>query len=175
MAELGEHAKSNKVVLGHFGAPLPPTRATMAFAKNAGFEWGSDAAFDMLDCNSLASGDADVINTTLQLVMPCLDDVQVLASITDERIALLPETPTLGELDPALNLALWNGLFVRKETPADARAKLIESAKATIMSDRAKEFAANTGALLYWQDAEESATRIVNDRETLGKINAILE
>ena len=175
MAELGEHAKSNKVVLGHFGAPLPPTRATMAFAKNAGFEWGSDAAFDMLDCNSLASGDADVINTTLQLVMPCLDDVQVLASITDERIALLPETPTLGELDPELNLALWNGLFVRKETPADARAKLIESAKATIMSDRAKEFAANTGALLYWQDAEESATRIVNDRETLGKINAILE
>ncbi len=175
MAELGEHAKSNKVVLGHFGAPLPPTRATMAFAKNAGFEWGSDAAFDMLDCNSLASGDADVINTTLQLVMPCLDDVQVLASITDERIALLPETPTLGELDPELNLALWNGLFVRKETPADAREKLIESAKATIMSERAKEFAANTGALLYWQDAEASAARIVEDRETLGKINAILE
>lgn len=175
MAELGEHAKSNKIVLGHFGAPLPPTRATMAFAKNAGFEWGSDAAFDMLDCNTLASGDADVINTTLQLVMPCLDDVQVLASITDERIALLPETPTLGELDPELNLALWNGLFVRKETPADAREKLIESAKATIMSERAKEFAANTGALLYWQDAEASAARIVKDRETLGKINAILE
>ncbi len=175
MAELGEHAKSNKIVLGHFGAPLPPTRATMAFAKNAGFEWGSDAAFDMLDCNTLASGDADVINTTLQLVMPCLDDVQVLASITDERIALLPETPTLGELDPELNLALWNGLFVRKETPADAREKLIESAKATIMSERAKEFAANTGALLYWQDAEASAARIVEDRETLGKINAILE
>ena len=175
MAELGEHAKSNKIVLGHFGAPLPPTRATMAFAKNAGFEWGSDAAFDMLDCNTLSSGDADVINTTLQLVMPCLDDVQVLASITDERIALLPETPTLGELDPELNLALWNGLFVRKETPADAREKLIESAKATIMSERAEEFAANTGALLYWQDAEASAARIVKDRETLGKINAILE
>ncbi|GIS88774.1 MAG: hypothetical protein CM1200mP18_14840 [Gammaproteobacteria bacterium] len=29
-----------------------------------GFEFGSEAAFDMNDCNTLASGDADVINTT---------------------------------------------------------------------------------------------------------------
>lgn len=175
MAELAEHAKSNKVALGHFGAPLPPTRATLAFAKNAGFEWGSEAAFDMLDCNTLASGDADVINTTLQLVMPCMDDVTVLASITDERIPLVPDTPTLGELDPALNLALWNGLFVRKETPADVRAKIIEVAKATVMSERAQKLAADTGALVYWQDAEESAARIVTDRGTLGEIGKILE
>jgi len=175
MAELAEHAKSNKVALGHFGAPLPPTRASLAYAKNAGFEWGSEAGFDVLDCNSLASGDADVINTTLQLVMPCMDDVQVLASITDSRIPLIPDTPTLGELDPALNLALWNGLFVRKETPADVRAKIIDVAKATMMSERAQKLAADTGALVYWQDAEESAKRIVADRGTLGEIGKILE
>ncbi|MFT6641599.1 MAG: tripartite-type tricarboxylate transporter receptor subunit TctC, partial [Flavobacteriaceae bacterium] len=103
--ELAEHAKSNKLALGHFGAPLPPTRATLAFAKNAGFEWGSEAAFDALDCNTLASGDADVINTTLQLVMPCLDDVTILATITDQRIAIVPDVPTLGEIDQTLNLA----------------------------------------------------------------------
>jgi len=175
MAELAEHAKSNKVALGHFGAPLPPTRASLAYAKNAGFEWGSDAAFDVLDCNSLASGDADVINTTLQLVMPCMDDVKVLASITDERIPLIPDTPTMGELDPALNLALWNGLFVRKETPDDVREKIIAVAKATVMSERAQKLAADTGALVYWQDAETSAQRIVDDRATLGEIGKILE
>ena len=49
---------------------------------------GADAAFDMLDCNSLVSGDADVINTTLQLVLPCIDDVKILASVTGERISL---------------------------------------------------------------------------------------
>jgi tripartite-type tricarboxylate transporter receptor subunit TctC len=96
MDELAAHAKTNKVALGHFGAPLPPTRASMAFAKRAGFEWGSDAAFDALDCNTLASGDADVINTTLQLVMPCLGEVKVLASITDKRIPILDGVPTLG-------------------------------------------------------------------------------
>ncbi|MFT6301515.1 MAG: tripartite-type tricarboxylate transporter receptor subunit TctC [Granulosicoccus sp.] len=175
MQELADHAKSNKVALGHFGAPLPPTRATLAFAKNAGFEWGSEAAFDALDCNTLASGDADVINTTLQLVLPCLDDITVLASITDQRIAIVPDTPTLGEIDPTLNLALWNGLFVRKETPADVRQKIIDVAKATVMSDRAQEVAKNTGALIYWQDADIAAERIIADQATLAKIGEILQ
>lgn len=175
MDELAAHAKTNKVALGHFGAPLPPTRASMAFAKRAGFEWGSDAAFDALDCNTLASGDADVINTTLQLVMPCLGEVKLLASITDKRIPILDGVPTLGELDSQIDLALWNGLFVRKETPADVRAKIIAVAKETVMSDRAQKLAKDTGALVYWQDADESAARIVNDRGTLGTIGKILE
>lgn len=175
LEELATHAKDNKVALGHFGAPLPPTRATFAFAKTAGFEWGSEAAFDALDCNSLASGDADVINTTLQLILPCLDSVKVLASITDDRIPLIPDTPTLGEVEPKLKLALWNGLFVPKGTPQDARDKLIEVARETVMSDRARELAEKTGALIYWQDASESAARIIKDRETLGTIGSLLE
>jgi len=87
MAGLAEHAQSNDVVLGHFGAPLIPTKVTMALAKEMGFGYASDAAFDALDCNTIASGDVDVMNTTLQLVLPCLDDVKVLASIGDNRIS----------------------------------------------------------------------------------------
>ena len=104
MAELAEYAKTNDVALGHFGAPLPPTKVSLGYAKASGFEWGSEAAFDALDCNTLASGDADVINTTLQLVLPCLDKITVLASVTDERIASLPTVPTMGELVPALQV-----------------------------------------------------------------------
>ncbi|MEM7267974.1 MAG: tripartite tricarboxylate transporter substrate-binding protein [Pseudomonadota bacterium] len=174
MAELAEHAKSNDVALGHFGAPLAPTRVSLAYAKAAGFEWGSEAAFDALDCNTLASGDADVINTTLQLVLPCLDNITVLASVTDERIASLPAVPTMGELAPELNLGLWNGLFVTKDTPADVREKIIAVAKETMMSARAQKVGADTGALVYWQDADASAARIVADGETLAKINGML-
>ena len=173
--EMAEHAKTNELALGHFGAPLPPTRVSMAYAKVAGFEWGSDAAFDALDCNTLASGDADVINTTLQLVLPCLDSVNVLASITDQRIPLVPDTPTMGELDPALNLALWNGLFVGKDTPADVREKIIAVAKETVLGERAQALAAQTGAAVYWQDAEESAARIEADGITLRNIVGMLE
>ena len=175
MQELAEYAKSNDVALGHFGDPLTPTKVTKAFAKNAGFEWGSDAAFDALDCNTLASGDADVINTTLQLILPCLDSVKVLTSITDARIPLVPDAPAIGELDPALNIALWNGLFVRKETPQDVRDKIIAVAKETVMSDRAQAVAKETGALVYWQDANDSAARVANDIATMDRIGALLD
>lgn len=175
MEELAAHAKENDVALGHFGDVLTPTQVTKAFAKNAGFEWGSDAAFDALDCNTLASGDADVINTTLQLILPCLDDVKVLVSITDQRIPLVPDAPAIGELDPSLNIALWNGLFVSKDTPQDVRDKIIEVAQETVFSERAQAVADETGALVYWQNAEESAARVANDIATMAEISSILE
>lgn len=175
MEELAAHAKENDVALGHFGDVLTPTQVTKAYAKNAGFEWGSDAAFDALDCNTLASGDADVINTTLQLILPCLDNVKVLTSITDERIPLVPDAPTIGELDSELNIALWNGLFVTKDTPQDVRDKIIAVAKDTVMSDRAQKVAQETGALVYWQNAEDSSTRVANDIETMARIGELLQ
>lgn len=175
MEELAAHAKENDVALGHFGDVLTPTQVTKAFAKNAGFEWGSDAAFDALDCNTLASGDADVINTTLQLILPCLDKVKVLVSITDQRIPLVPDAPAIGELDASLNIALWNGLFVAKDTPQDVREKIIAVAQDTMMSDRAQAVAKETGALVYWQDANDSAARVATDIATMGKIGTILE
>lgn len=175
MEELAAYAKENDVALGHFGDVLTPTQVTKAFAKNAGFEWGSDAAFDALDCNTLASGDADVINTTLQLILPCLDSVKVLTAITDERIPLVPDAPAIGELDESLNIALWNGLFVTKDTPQDVRDKIIEVAKETVMSDRAQKVAAETGALVYWQGADDSAARVATDIDTMARIGQLLQ
>ena len=174
MAELAKYAKSNDIALGHFGDVLTPTQVTKAFAKNAGFEWGSDAAFDALDCNTLASGDADVINTTLQLILPCLDQVEVLVSITDERIPLVPDAPTIGELNPDLDIALWNGLFVTKDTPQDVREKIIAVASKTVMSDRAQALAAETGASVYWQPADEVTEQIQKDISTLAHIGQSL-
>lgn len=175
MAELADYAQSNEVALGHFGDVLTPTQVTKAFAVNAGFQWGSDAAFDALDCNTLASGDADVINTTLQLILPCLDQVKVLVSITDERIALVPDAPTIGELDESLNIALWNGLFVTKDTPQDVRDKIVAVAEKTVMSDRAQAVAKETGALVYWQNAADSAARVATDIDTVARIGALLQ
>lgn len=175
MAELADYAKSNDVALGHFGDVLTPTQVTKAYAINAGFEWGSDAAFDALDCNTLASGDADVINTTLQLVLPCLDSIKVLTAITGERISLVPDAPTIGELDATLNIALWNGLFVLKDTPQDVRDKIAAVASKTVMSDRAQTIAKETGALIYWSDAAASAEIIKNDQATMVHIGKLLE
>ena len=174
MAGLAAHAKENDVVLGHFGAPLVPTQVTMGLAKEMGFSYAADAAFDALDCNTLASGDVDVINTTLQLILPCLDKVKVLASIGSERIPLTPDTPTVAELAPDLNVALWNGLFVHKDTPQDVRDKITALAKKTVMSERAQTLAAETGAAVYWQSADDVKAQIAADIATLDHIGKVL-
>ena len=172
---LAEYARSNDVALGHFGAPLIPTRVTLAMAEKMGFEYASDAAFDALDCNTLASGDVDVMNTTLQLVLPCLDKVKVLASVTGDRISLTPDTPTVAELVPELDIALWNGLFVRKEVPALVRAKIRKVAMRVMTSDKAKKLAAETGALIYWQDVDQAYAQIKKDIDSVRRISEILE
>ncbi|MBQ4809018.1 tripartite tricarboxylate transporter substrate binding protein [Phaeobacter sp. HS012] len=174
IAGLAAHAAENDVVLGHFGAPLVPTQVTLGLAKEMGFSYASDAAFDALDCNTLASGDVDVINTTLQLILPCLDDVKVLASIGSERIPLTSGAPTVAELAPDLDVSLWNGLFVHKETPQDVRDKIIAVAQETVMSDRAQALAAETGAAVYWQPAAEVVTQIQTDTETMAQIEKML-
>lgn len=171
MAGLAAHGKSNDVALGHFGTVLAPTKVTFSLAKKMGFDFASEAAFDALDCNTLASGDVDVINTTLQLILPCLDKVNVLASIGESRIPLIPETPTVAELEPSLEISLWNGLFVRKETSADIRAKIEAVAVKVMESDKAKELSKNTGALIYWQNAEAAKAHIMSDIKIMAEIN----
>ena len=174
MQGLAEYARNNEVALGHFGSPLIPTRVTLAMAVKMGFEYASDAAFDALDCNTLASGDVDVMNTTLQLVLPCLDKVKVLASVTGDRISLTPNTPTVAEIVPELDIALWNGLFVHKEVPALARAKIRKVAQRVIASDKAKKLAQETGALIYWQDVDQAYAQIKQDKVSVKRISEIL-
>ncbi len=172
--ELVAYGKENDVALGHFGSFLPPTQVTFAAAISSGFDFASEAAFDALDCNTLASGDVDVINTTLQLILPCLDDVNVLASIGNERISLTPDTPTVSELHPDLNVALWNGLFVHKDTPAEVREKIAAAAQKALQTEKAQNLIGETGVLIYWLDADASNAQIASDSETIGAIQALV-
>ena len=167
MTGLAVHAKDNKVALGHFGYGLVPTRVSIIAGMELGFEFGSEAAFDMLDCNTLASGDADVINTTVQLVLPCLEEITPLASITGDRIPVLPDTPTMAEQVPGLDISLWNGLFVPKGTPQAVKDKIAAVAERVVTSERAHKLSQETGALVYWQNADQATARIDADYATI--------
>ncbi|MEC9143217.1 MAG: tripartite tricarboxylate transporter substrate-binding protein [Pseudomonadota bacterium] len=174
MAELATHAKGNDVVLGHFGAGLTPTQASFAAAAKMGFSFADDSAFDMLDCNTLSSGDADVINTTLALIEPCLGEINVLANIGSEPIGKLPGVQTLAAQAEINDLELWNGLFVTKGTPQDVIDKLAEIGEATMASDEAQQLMKETGARVYWQDMAESMARIDEDRRKAAEIAAMI-
>ena len=174
MAELAAHAKGNDVVLGHFGAGLTPTQASFAAAAKMGFSFADDSAFDMLDCNTLSSGDADVINTTLALIEPCLGEINVLANIGSEPIGKLPGVQTLAAQADINDLELWNGLFVTKGTPQEVIDKLAEIGEATMASDEAQQLMKETGARVYWQGMAESMARIDEDRLKAAEIAAMI-
>lgn len=173
--ELAAYGKDNDVSLGHYGSFLAPTQVTFAAAQKTGWDFASEAAFDMLDCNVLASGDVDVVNATLQTLLPCIDDLKILASIGEERTALTQDTPTMAELVPDLTLSLWNGLFVPKGTPQDARDKIEAAAKAALQTEAAQTLSKETGALLYWKDAAQTAEQIVADSDVNAQIQELLQ
>lgn len=174
MEELAAYAQDHAVTLGHFGDVTSPARHTLAMANALGFKFASDSAFDALDCNTLASGDADVINTTLQLIRPCLGDLKILMSITNDRIPALPDVPTAAEVLPELGFSTWNGLFVHEDTPQEIRDVIAEVAQEVINSDAAKKVAEETGAEIYWLDAEASNAQMAEDAETMQRIAGFL-
>jgi tripartite-type tricarboxylate transporter receptor subunit TctC len=174
MQELAAYARENPVTLGHFGDVTSPARHSLAMAKALEFQFASDAAFDALDCNTLASGDVDVINTTLQLIRPCLDDLTILMADTNNRIPVLPDVPTAGEILPELDFSTWNGLFVHEDTPQDARDAIAKVAEEVMASDAARQLAEETGAEIYWLDAAQSEEQMANDAETKGRIASFL-
>jgi len=174
MAELAEYAQDNDVVLGHFGSGLTPTAVSMAAATKMGFEFADDSAFDMLDCNTLSSGDADVINTTLALIEPCLGEINVLGNIGAQPIAKLDGVQTIAAQSGVNDVELWNGLFVTKGTPQEVIDTIAAVAAKTMASDAAQALMAETGAAVYWQGQEEAEARIEADRAKSAEINAIL-
>lgn len=175
LEELATYSQDNKVVLAHFGPELTPTQLTLAMSKEMGITYATDVGVDAVDCSVFASGDADVGNTSLALVLPCLDDVKILVTQTEDRIPLVDYAPTMKEVTPDLNLSLWNGLFVHKDTPADVREKIVAVAEKTMASDRAQELAAQTGAFVYWKDADASNAQIEADSKTLELIGETLK
>ena len=174
MAELAEFAQDNDVVLGHFGAGLTPTQVSFVAAETMGFEFADDAAFDLLDCNTLSSGDADVINTTLALIEPCLDEINVLGNIGADPIAKLDGVETIAAQAGIAPLELWNGIFVTEGTPQEVIDTIAEIASQTMASDEAQALMAETGAAVYWQGMEEAQARIEADRATSAEFREIL-
>lgn len=173
--ELAAYGADNDVSLGHYGSFLAPTQVTFAAAQKTGWDFSSEAAFDLLDCNVLASGDVDVVNATLQTLLPCIDDLKILASIGEERTPLTPDTPTVAEIVPDLTLALWNGLFVPAGTPQEARDKIEAAAKAALETEAAQTLSRETGVQLYWKDAAQAAAQIEADSVVNAQIQELLQ
>ena len=157
LGELADHAQSNEVTLGVFGLNGPPALQTMKMAETLGFKFESVTAFDETTCLMLINGEIDV---TLGggIFKPCMTsgEVKALAAYTTARIPIYPDVATLEEQVPGISTPGWTGLFVRKDTPQEARDVISRIAKEVVESDEAQALAANTGAVVQWMGPEDA-------------------
>ncbi|WP_299662685.1 tripartite tricarboxylate transporter substrate binding protein [uncultured Psychromonas sp.] len=164
MAELAKYSQENNVSLAHFGYQALPTAITFKAADKVGLKFSSNAPFDSINCNTLANGDADVVNTTTQTILSCLQsgDVKIIASITQDRMSISPDVATLNE-QTGVSQTTWNGLFVKKGTPENIKQKIADIAQAALKSPQVKDISESTGANVFWIGGKEAQTIINND------------
>lgn len=172
LAEMAHYAKSNPVRFAHFGFETIPAQQTFEAARQLGFEFATETGYDITDCATLANGDADVMNASLGWVLPCLDELKVLAAYTEKPISLFPDAPLLRDQMQGPTFPLWSGLFVPAGTPQEVKDKIARIAEASMKSEKAHEIAKQTGVEVYWLGAEESKARIAKDYE---EIKALFE
>ena len=164
MAELAKYSQENDVSLAHFGYQALPTAITFKAADKIGLKFSSNAPFDSINCNTLANGDADVVNTTTQTILSCLQsgDVKIIASITQDRMSISPDVATLNE-QTGVKQTTWNGLFVKKGTPENIKQKIADIAQAALKSPQVKDISESTGANVFWIGGKEAQTIVNND------------
>lgn len=164
IAELAAYSQKNNISLAHFGYQALPTAITFKAADIAGIKFSSDAPFDSITCSTLANGDADIVNTTSQTILSCLQsgDVKIIASITHKRMSISPDVATLEE-QTGVTQTTWNGLFVKKGTPEHIKARIAEIAKVALKSPQVVALSKSTGASVFWIEGEEAQKLVDSD------------
>ena len=87
----------------------------------------------------------------------------------DQRLALLPDTPTFKEQGIAFRFVAWAGLFAPAGTPGDIVARLNQEAVKALKSHDVQERMAGFGFEIYGTSPENFAETITADFARIGK------
>ncbi len=87
----------------------------------------------------------------------------------DQRLPLLPDTPTFKEQGIAFRFVAWAGLFAPAGTPADIVARLNQEAVKALKSNDVQERMAGFGFEIYGTSPENFAETITTDLTRIGK------
>jgi tripartite-type tricarboxylate transporter receptor subunit TctC len=94
-----------------------------------------------------------------------------LASMSTERQALFPDTPTIKEATGSdWQLSVWRTIVVPKGLPDDARARLAEAVKAAYDSPTYQDFMKERGFGLRWMGPDEATAQVASDDASLGAV-----
>lgn len=96
--------------------------------------------------------------------------VRVLATLAPERLALLPQVPTLQEQGVALTTSIIQGVFAPGRTPAPVVLRLNEAVQAALRAPGMLEILRAQAALPEPTSPEALATLVAQEQEAWGRV-----
>ena len=166
MKELVDYAKRNpgKVRYASSGIASFPHFDTEVFAKRAGLDMVhipyKGGAGDMV--KGIVNGEVQMTLLSTPITLPQIKagTVYPLASVTDKRLAVLPDVPTMAEVGfPGVGTGNWSALFAPAGTPAEIVKVLHRAFTDAVKDASVVDAAGKTGTDVYPANSpEETAT-----------------
>jgi tripartite-type tricarboxylate transporter receptor subunit TctC len=167
-------AKPGSVNYGSPGSGSTPHLAVELFARAAGvqlthvpYKGGSPAIVDVL------GGQLPLVAVNAVEVLPHVKagKLRVLAALSSERVATLPEAPTIAESGfPGFEASVWHAFIAPKGTPPAVVERLKAEIHKALADPEVKERLAGLGAVVSPTTPQELATLVRIEHERYGKL-----
>lgn len=176
VAELVDHAKKNPGTLsyGSSGIGSAPHLAVEIFSSRAGFQAvhvpyrGSSQSITDLIAGRLDFM-IDPVTTTLPYVQA--GKLRALAVSTPERLAVLPDLPTIAESGyPDYDVGVWNTIAVTKGTPRAVIERLASDSARILSSEQIRKRLQAVGAVPFAASPEESQAFVAREQSKYKQI-----
>lgn len=168
IADLETQARTKPVIVGNFGPAAVPTQVVHRMAKAKGWQF-KPVTFPAAGWAQLAAGDADVVTAPFNTVAGQLKAGQARALVVygKERLAAIPDVPTLREAGYNFDALVWVGMFAPKGTPAAALDRIGNALRETIKDKEVVELAQRINVPLFYMDSKQTAEQIREDEAAL--------
>jgi len=167
-------AKPGSVNYGSPGSGSTPHLAVELFARAAGvqlthvpYKGGSPAIVDVL------GGQLSLVAVNAVEVLPHVKagKLRVLAALSAERVATLPEAPTIAESGfPGFEASVWHAFIAPKGTPPAVVERLKAEIHKALADPEVKERLAGLGAVVSPSTPQELATLVRTEHERYGRL-----
>lgn len=159
VAEFVDYAKKNpgKIKVGHSGPGSVWEIGGSIFAEKAGIDLTfvpHDGAAPAV--TALVGGHIQAVSVSPAEVRAQVEagNLKILGIMSDDRVGLFPNVPTMKEQGFDVTFGTWRGLAVPKKTPKEIRATLADAFKKGMDSPGFQKFAADSGLGLAYVDGE---------------------
>ncbi|MBP0444909.1 tripartite tricarboxylate transporter substrate binding protein [Roseomonas sp. SSH11] len=160
------YGSSGNATAAHLAAALFLQRAGLDI-QHVPYRGGTAALQDLMSGSTVFV--FGTVSSSLQLVKD--GKLRALGVTTAERIAPMPELPTIAEQGfPGYELNEWNGLYAPAGTPEPVIAKLYEAAKAALADPTVKQRLEALGAIPLGTDPASFANYVAEQRRAMAEI-----